>query len=169
MVTAPLIWLLLAALLLLLAMAGADSDGLLLLAGLSALSLAAVTTLSALLPGGQLLLFTLLLLLGYRWLRRWSARRRERGIPPAAGSELAEVTADFDGEGCGRVRWQGQSWAAVSLEPTTPLTVGATVQVLGREGTRLQVLARASAAVSRRQEGGQPDKRDSGISRRTSD
>ena len=155
MVVSPLLWLALAAALVLLALVGADGDGLLLVAGLAALLLAGLAALTPLAPSWQLLLFTVLLLVGYRWLRRWSGRRRERGIPPAAGADLAEVISGFDAEGRGRVRWQGQSWAAVSLEPTRNLEAGRVVQVLGREGNCLQVLERPLSsgpgeAVSRR-------------------
>jgi membrane protein implicated in regulation of membrane protease activity len=48
----------------------------------------------------------------------------------------------FDAGGEGRVRWQGQSWAALNLEPSRPLAPGSEVVVMGREGTRLQVLPR---------------------------
>ena len=50
------------------------------------------------------------------------------------------VIVGFDGSGAGRVRWQGQSWAALNLEPSQPLSPGSEVVVMGREGTRLQVL-----------------------------
>jgi membrane protein implicated in regulation of membrane protease activity len=50
------------------------------------------------------------------------------------------VIVAFDSEGQGRVLWQGQSWAAQNLDPERPLPAGASVTVMGREGTRLQVL-----------------------------
>jgi membrane protein implicated in regulation of membrane protease activity len=158
MIASPLLWLALAATLVLLSLVGADGVGLLLLAGLAALLLAAVTALTALPSSWQLLLLAALLLLGYVWLRRWSGRRRERGIPPAAGADLAEVIGGFDAEGHGRVRWQGQSWAAVNLGPASPLDAGTVVEVLGREGNRLQVLERRQEADA-----------GEGVSRRTSD
>jgi len=40
------------------------------------------------------------------------------------------------------VRWQGQSWAARNLEPSRPLSNGTSVLVMGREGTKLQVMPR---------------------------
>jgi membrane protein implicated in regulation of membrane protease activity len=52
------------------------------------------------------------------------------------------VTTAFDASGEGRVRWQGQSWAAVNLAPGQALPPGTQVTVMGREGTRLQVLPR---------------------------
>jgi membrane protein implicated in regulation of membrane protease activity len=51
------------------------------------------------------------------------------------------VIGGFEQESRGRVRWQGQSWAADNLEPEQRLAPGAVVVVMGREGTRLQVLA----------------------------
>ena len=47
----------------------------------------------------------------------------------------------FDISAITRVRWQGQSWAADNLEPEQPLAPGTQVVVMGRAGTRLQVLA----------------------------
>jgi len=51
------------------------------------------------------------------------------------------VIGGFDQASSGRVRWQGQSWAADNLEPEQRLAPGAVVVVMGRDGTRLQVLA----------------------------
>jgi len=137
----PQLWLLLAGLLLAAVLIGLDGDGLLLVGGLAALLL-------ALLAGGlpqlplliQLLLFAALAGGVYGLVRRWSRRQGERAIPPAAGAERAEVISPFDAQGEGRVRWQGQSWAARSLEPARSLPSGASVTVMGREGNRLQVL-----------------------------
>ena len=141
MFTPPLLWLGLACLLLLLVLMGADSDGLLLIGGLAALL---VTLGSALLPQVavpvQLALFVVLATAGYGWLRLSSHKRGEKAIRPAAGAELAEVIEAFDSHGEGRVRWQGQSWAAQNMEPQHGLPAGSRVTVLGREGTRLQVL-----------------------------
>jgi membrane protein implicated in regulation of membrane protease activity len=97
---------------------------------------------------GQLLIFAALVGVAYSLVRRWSMDRGERAIPPAAGAELAEVIAAFDQRGEGRVRWQGQSWAARNLEPTRPLARGSAVLVMGREGTRLQVLPHGDAPSS---------------------
>ncbi len=142
------LWLLLAGLLLAAVLFGLDSDGLLLVGGITA-------SLLALLAGGlpqlpllpQLLVFGALVLLGYGLLRRWSQRQDERVIPPAAGAERAEVIARFDGRGEGRVRWQGQSWAARNLDPSSPLAPGMPVRVMGREGTELQVLPEISSSL----------------------
>jgi membrane protein implicated in regulation of membrane protease activity len=125
----PLLWLGFGALLLSLVLIGIDSDGLLLVGGLAALLL--VLLASAALVG-----------VAYTLVRGWSSRHGERAIPPAARAELAEVIAPFDLEGEGRVRWQGQSWAARNLEPSRLLPSGSAVTVMGREGTRLQVLPR---------------------------
>jgi len=137
----PLLWLGLACLLLTAVLIGVDSDGLLLVGGLAALLLALLSGSAPLLPlAGQLLVFAALVGVSYSLVRRWSMARGERAIPPAAGAELAEVITAFDQRGEGRVRWQGQSWAARNLEPARPLTSGNAVIVMGREGTRLQVL-----------------------------
>ena len=88
----------------------------------------------------QLALFVVFTAAGYGWLRLSSRNRDEKAIRPAAGAELAEVIEAFDGRGEGRVRWQGQSWAAQNMEPQHGLPAGSRVTVLGREGTRLQVL-----------------------------
>jgi len=138
---AALIWFVLALTALAITWLGADLDGLLAAAlaalGLSLLS-AALPTLA--LPW-QLLLFagaTTALLLA---LRRWS-QRRAPAIPAAGSSEQARVISGFEaGRSGGRVRWRGQSWAAVNLETTTPLPQGRSVLVMGRDGNRLQILA----------------------------
>jgi membrane protein implicated in regulation of membrane protease activity len=130
---------------LLLALLGIDSDGLLLLAGGVALVLATLTALVPVPTGLQILLGLALLGAGAVGLRRWAGRSRERAIPPAAGASSAEVIAAFDAAGEGRVLWQGQSWAALNLEPGRPLPAGEQVSVLGREGTRLQVLPEADS------------------------
>jgi hypothetical protein len=139
----PLLWLILASLALVLVVLGADRDGLLLVLGLSGLLLVLATSLAPAVPTlGQLLLFGVLSSTGYWVLRRWSSSQGARAIAPAALADQAEVIAAFDAEGLGRVRWQGQSWAALNLDPTQTLAIGNRVTVLGREGTRLQVLVR---------------------------
>jgi len=139
----PLLWLGLGGLLLTVVLIGLDSDGLLLVGGLAALLL---VLLSSALPqvaaAPQLLLFAALVGVACTLVRRWSRHHGERAIPPAAGAELAEVITPFDLEGAGRVRWQGQSWAARNLEPSRLLPFGSAVTVMGREGNRLQVLPR---------------------------
>ena len=42
--------------------------------------------------------------------------------------------------GEGRVRWHGQSWAASSIDLETKIDAGDQVVVMGRDGTKLQVL-----------------------------
>ena len=139
----PLLWLGLGALLLTVVLIGLDSDGLLLVGGVAALLLALLASaLPQLAAAPQLLIFAVFVAAAYALVRRWSSRYGERTIPPAAGAELAEVIAPFDLEGEGRVRWQGQSWAARNLEPARQLPSGSAVTVMGREGTRLQVLPR---------------------------
>jgi inner membrane protein len=141
---APLIWLLLGLALLALEWLGAEFEGLL-AAAVAALALSVATALLPLAAAGQVLGFaglTAVLLLA---LQRWSKRRRERAIPMARSAELAAVISGFEGEGSGRVRWQGQSWAATNLEPGQSLRPGDTVVVMGRDGNQLQVLAEAAS------------------------
>ena len=151
----PVIWLALGLALLALEGLGAEFDGLL-AAAVAALALSALSALVPLPLGLQVLLFgggTGLLVLA---LQRWG-RRRERAIPASAAAEQATVISGFQADGAaeasaagspaalagseGRVRWQGQSWAATNLEPQRPLQPGQPVQVMGRDGNRLQVLA----------------------------
>jgi len=138
---AALLWFLLALLLLAIAWLGPDLDGLL-AAALAALGLslltAAVPTLALALQLPLFIASAAILLLG---LQVWSRRRRQRSIPASGGSERASVISGFEaGQEAGRVRWQGQSWAAVNLDPAQTLSPGAGVMVMGREGNRLQVL-----------------------------
>lgn len=137
--SAPLLWLLLGLGLLLLEGLGVEFDGLL-AAAVAALGLSAATALvplGAVVQGLAFAALTAVLVVG---LQRWS-RSRERAIPLARGAELAAVISGFQGHhGDGRVRWQGQSWAAVNLEPEQPLQAGDPVVVMGRDGNQLQVL-----------------------------
>jgi len=151
----PLLWFLSAAVLLLLALLGADNDGLLLVAGLCGLLLTLVAIALPLLPPlAQVLLFVTLVVVGYGLLRHWARQQRERSVPLSAAAETAEVISGFDADGHGRVRWQGQSWAALNLAPDVPLLPGRAVTVMGREGTRLQVLPRQSTVLEPQQDGG---------------
>ena len=43
-----------------------------------------------------------------------------------------------------RVRWRGQSWAALNSDPTIPLQVDEEVFVVERQGTCLQVISKRS-------------------------
>jgi membrane protein implicated in regulation of membrane protease activity len=153
----PTLWLLLGLTLLLLSLVGLDSDGLLFVGAVVCLLL---TLLAALLPlpsGLQVLLAFALVGAGYAVLRRWAGRTREQAIPPATNAGNAEVIQAFDTQGQGRVLWQGQSWAALNLEPQQVLPVGCSVTVMGREGTRLQVLplveSDGAASLSRKTSG----------------
>ena len=119
---------------------GASFDGLL----PAALAALLISVLSAMVPLAllpQLLLFGLLTAGLLFAIRRWSNSQRERAIPLSPAAERATVIGGFDNDKAGRVRWQGQSWAADNLEPEQPLAPGAQVVVMGRAGTRLQVLA----------------------------
>ncbi|MFZ0409612.1 MAG: NfeD family protein [Cyanobium sp.] len=148
MLTPPLIWLFVGAGLLLLALSGFDTDGLLLIGGLSGLVLTVTSVLVAMPVPLQVLLFLGLGSLGYGWLRRWDRRQRDRSLHANPRAEWAEVIEAFAADGAGRVRWQGQSWAAVNLEPGQAVQVGAAVRVMGREGTSLQVLPAAPPAMA---------------------
>jgi len=144
---AALLWFLLALLLLAIAWLGPDLDGLL-AAALAALGLSLLTAAApALALAIQLPLFiasTAALMLA---LQGWSRRRRQRSIPASGSSERAHVISGFEhGEEAGRVRWQGQSWAAVHLEAAQALAPGSEVLVMGREGNRLQVLSAAAGS-----------------------
>jgi len=136
-----LLWLLLAAGLLLLGLAGADVDGLL-PAAVVALGLSLATAWWPLPPGLQLGLLVGLTALGVLGLRRWSGKQRHRSLPPA---DTAEVISGFGKGDTGRVRWHGQSWSAVNLQPADPLQPGDGVLVLGRDGNQLQVVPRPPA------------------------
>ena len=136
----PVVWFVCSTALVLLALLGVDSDGLLLIAGLDGLL---ITVLQALVPLPSWLGLLLFLGVGgaaYSQLRRWDRRQRERSLPLAPRAERAVVISGFAADGRGRVRWQGQSWAAENLAPETGLPEGLEVIVMGREGTRLQVL-----------------------------
>lgn len=141
----PLVWFLCSTALVLLALIGVDSDGLLLVAGLVGLLITLLNLILPLPPWLALLLFLGIAASAYGLLRRWDHRQRERHLPLTPGAERAVVISAFGEDGRGRVRWQGQSWAADNLEPETLLPPGLEVTVMGREGTRLQVLPRAES------------------------
>lgn len=137
---APVLWLVLGAALLTLALLGIDTDGLILIGGITALLLTIATATLALPPLLAAALFVGISAVGYGWLRRWARRQREAALPQSSLAERAEVLSGFSGSHAGRVRWQGQSWAAVNLDPAKDLKPGMAVLVMGRDGTRLQVL-----------------------------
>ena len=144
MALASLIWLLVGVALLAIEWLGADFDGLL----ESAVAALVVSVLCALVPLPPLLqvgVFAGLSGLGLLALRRWERRSRERAIPASSHSQRAEVIAGFEGGPEGRVRWQGQSWAATNLATGQSLPPGTAVTVMGRDGNRLQVLAEMGA------------------------
>ena len=135
----PLIWLLVAGVLLVVELVQPSFDGLMfgVFAGL------VVSVLTALLPLQvwiQIFLFSLITVLGTLWLSRWSAQRNPRPGRRLLKDNTAEVLAPIQPGGEGRVRWHGQSWAASSLDIETPLQAGDRVLVISREGTRLHVL-----------------------------
>ena len=126
--------------LLVLALLGLDSDGLLLIGGLAAAALTLLTALWRLPPLVALARFVLLAGAGSFALRRWDRRQKDRALIPSPRAERAEVISPLAAGGEGRVRWQGQSWAAINLDPSRSLPSGSEVTVMGRDGTRLQVL-----------------------------
>ena len=135
----PLIWLLVAGVLLVVELVQPSFDGLMfaVFAGLF------VSVLTALLPLQvwiQIILFSVITVLGTLWLSRWSAQRNPRPGRRRLKDNTAEVLGTIEPGGEGRVRWQGQSWAASSLDVEAPLQAGERVLVISREGTQLQVL-----------------------------
>ena len=135
----PLIWLLVAGVLLVVELVQPSFDGLMfaVFAGL------VVSVLTALLPLQvwiQIILFSLITVLGTLWLSRWSAQRNPRPGRRRLKDNTAEVLATIQPGEEGRVRWHGQSWAASSLDVETPLQAGDRVLVISREGTQLKVL-----------------------------
>ena len=135
----PLIWLLVAGALLVVELVQPSFDGLM-FAVFAGLALSVLTALLPLPAWIQIILFTLITVLGTLWLSRWSARRNPRPGHRRLKEDTAEVLVTIEPGGEGRVRWHGQSWAASSLDVETPLQAGDYVLVINREGTRLQVL-----------------------------
>ncbi|MCS5705915.1 NfeD family protein [Synechococcus sp. FGCU-3] len=140
--SAPVLWLVLGTALITLALLGIDTDGLILVGGITALVLTLLTALAPLPPLLGVALFVLVAGAGYGWLRRWSRQQRTTALPSSSHAEQAEVISGFgeDDRESGRVLWQGQSWAAVNLKAGRLLEPGAQVLVMGRDGTHLQVL-----------------------------
>ena len=135
----PLIWLLVAGVLLIVELVQPSFDGLM-FAVLGGLVVSVLTALLPLQVWIQIILFSLITLLGTLWLSRWSAQRNPRPGRRRLKDDTAEVLATIEPGGEGRVRWHGQSWAASSLDVETPLLAGDRVLVISREGTRLKVL-----------------------------
>ena len=145
-----LLWLVVATTLWLLVLLGVDSDGLLLVGGSTALLMALLLAALPLLPVGlQAVLFLALVAASYGLVRRWLSGGRAPALPlmPPPRAEEAEVIHAFAADGRGRVRWQGQSWAARSLDASISLTAGQRVTVMGREGNCLQVMPQAGLGV----------------------
>lgn len=134
-----LIWLVIAMLLLALEFSSISFDGLM-LAALAGLVLSVLTALINLPPLLQVGLFVGLTLLGAAGLNRWGARRHPAISPHHLQEDQARVIKAIPAGGSGRVRWHGQSWAAISLDPGISLDRDAEVLVMGRDGTQLQVM-----------------------------
>jgi membrane protein implicated in regulation of membrane protease activity len=135
---ASLIWLAVAAVLFLVELTVPDFGGFL-VAATAALVVSALTALLGLALPLQLGLFALLSVAGSAAIWVWSKRQRP-GRDRIETSDRAVVIDGFDAQGRGRVRWQGQSWAAESLEGER-LLPGTAVVVMRRVGTKLEVLA----------------------------
>ncbi len=142
MPSASLLWLLVGAALWLLVLLGVDSDGLLLVGGSTALLLALLLSILPVPAGLQAALFLAVVAISYGLVRRWLGRGAV--ATPLRPLPQAEVIDAFAADGRGRVRWQGQSWAAQTLEPSPPPGAGQRVTVMGREGNRLLVMAQGA-------------------------
>lgn len=136
----PLVWLLLAGLLLALELSQPGFDGLM-VAVLGGLSLSVLTALMPLPVWLQIGLFVVITVAGTVGLGRWSARRTPSSGRRRLKEDTAEVLGTITAGGEGRVRWHGQSWAASSLDLEHALEAGDQVLVVGRDGTHLQVLS----------------------------
>ena len=134
-----MIWLLLAGVLLVVELVQPSFDGLM-FGVFAGLVVSVVTALLPLQVWIQIFLFSLITVLGTLWLSRWSARRNPWPGRRRLKEDTAEVLDTIQPGGEGRVRWHGRSWAACSLDVETRLQPGERVLVMGREGTRLQVL-----------------------------
>ena len=145
----PLIWLLVAAVLLVLELAQPSFDGLI-FAALAALVVSVLTALGSWPLGLQAGLFIAITLAGTLWLMHWSGGRNPEAVNRHQREDLAEVIKPIPAGGDGRVRWHGQSWAAASLDLDRDLSDGDQVLVVGREGTQLQVMGMVT--ISRRTE-----------------
>ena len=134
-----LVWLLLSGMLLAIECLQPGFDGLI-VAVLGGLSLSVLTALLPLPIGLQITLFLVITLAGILQLSRWSAKRSRSSGHPRLKGGTAEVLGTISPGGEGRVRWNGQSWAASSLDLEQALEPGDQVLVMGREGTHLQIL-----------------------------
>lgn len=139
-----LIWLLVGLGLLALLTLGLDVDGLM-AAALAALALSMLVSVLPLALPAQIIVFAAATVVLVLALQQWSRRRRHRVIPLTGTADQAVVISGFAQQSGGRVRWQGQSWAATNLDQTCALSPGDTVVVMGRDGTQLQVLPEPEA------------------------
>lgn len=141
------IWLGLVLVLLLLTLVGLDLDGLL-EALLAALALAVLTGfVPSTAPVAQIVLFVVLGLLLFAALR--IGRKPQSGGGDAAHDLGTAVVLSAEAQPeRWRVRWRGQSWAALNSDPTIPLQVDEEVFVVERQGTCLQVISKRSLLAS---------------------
>ena len=141
----PLIWLLVAGVLLALELAQPTFDGLM-FAAIGALIVSVITALGPLPVLLQVSLFIAITVIGTLWLMRWSAQRNPAPERQRQRDDLAEVLGTIAPGGEGRVRWHGQSWAAASLDLDRAIPEGERLLVVGRDGTQLQVMAQTTVS-----------------------
>ncbi|KKZ11996.1 MAG: hypothetical protein TE42_06300 [Candidatus Synechococcus spongiarum SP3] len=141
------IWLGLVLVLLLLTLVGADLDGLLeaLLAALALAVLTGFVPSTALVA--QIVLFAVVGLLLFAALRIGRKPRPGGGDTDHDLGTAVVLSAEAQPERW-RVRWRGQSWAALNSDPTIPLQVDEEVFVVERQGTCLQVISKRSLLAS---------------------
>ena len=138
-----LIWLGLVLVLLLLALVGVDLDGLL-EALLAAAVLAVLTGLvPSVSPAGQIILFVVLGLLLFAGLRLGRKPQPNRGDSTDDLGTAVVLSAETQ-PGRYRVRWRGQSWAALNSDPAIPVELDEEAFVVGRQSTCLQVISKRS-------------------------
>ena len=141
------IWLGLVLVLLLLTLVGVDLDGLL-EALLAALALAVLTGfVPSTAPVAQIVLFVVLGLLLFAALRIGHKPQPGGGDAAHDLGTAVVLSAEARPERW-RVRWRGQSWAALNSDPTIPLQVDEEVFVVERQGTCLQVISKRSLLAS---------------------
>ena len=133
--------------LLLLSLVGVDLDGLLeaLLAALALAVLTGFVPSTALVA--QVVLFVVVGLLLFAALRI-GRKSPAPGGNPTRDLGTAVVLSAETRPGRWRVRWRGQSWAALNSDPTIPLQVDEEVFVVECQGTSLQVISKRSLLAS---------------------
>ena len=135
----PLLWLVFALIILGLELNGADF-GFLPIALASALLMSISTSILLINPVLQFILYLLLFIIGFTWIRRWSSKRSTESDQMNEQDLLAIALVPIKPNGNGRVRWHGQNWGAISLDPEITISAEEKVIVLRREGNRLEIM-----------------------------